>query len=111
MKLISNAIKKAVIEMLLLYLLSQKDMYGYELVQTLKTNSDGKFTLMEGSMYPILYRLADQGDISCYEKLVGRRQKRVYYHLEEPGKKHLEEMKQEYTDYIALIDMLMHITF
>ena len=67
--LVSNY-KKATIEMLLLKLLSEQDMYGYQLSQQLKKRSNQYYTVLEGSMYPILYRLTDEKYISFYEKKV-----------------------------------------
>ena len=101
-------IKKATIEMLLLKLLSEEDMYGYQLSQELKKRSNGNYTILEGSMYPILYRLADQNYISFFEKKVGKRQSRVYYHLEIAGLKYLEDMKQSYSDYLNTISFLLN---
>ena len=109
MKSISASIKKAVIEMMLLNLLNQQDMYGYELTQTLKHQSNGRFTILEGSMYPILYRLTEEHHISSYEKKVGKRQVRVYYHIEKSGMELLQNMKDEYEDYIQLINELLSI--
>lgn len=105
---ISNALKKATIEMLLLKLLSEKDMYGYQLVQELKKRSLGNYTILEGSMYPILYRLTEQKYISFYEKKVGKRQTRVYYHLEQLGKEHFTEIQNEYVSYLNLITFLLN---
>lgn len=109
MKSIASSIKKAVIEMLLLHLLSQHDMYGYELTQTLKQQSVGRFVILEGSMYPILYRLTKEGYISCYKKSAGKRQIRIYYHIEESGIELLRSMKQEYNEYIQLIQELLEM--
>lgn len=105
--LLSN-LKKATIEMLLLKLLSEEDMYGYQLSQELKKRSGGNYTILEGSMYPILYRLTDQNHISFYEKKTGKRQTRVYYHLEASGLDYLKELIQSYSDYTALIAFLLH---
>lgn len=100
-------LKKATIEMMLLKLLSEEDMYGYQLSQELKKRSNGNYTILEGSMYPILYRLSDQQHISFFEKKVGKRQTRVYYHLEPSGYQYLEELKQSFTNYIRMIDFLL----
>ena len=64
-------LKKATIEMLLLKLLSEEDMYGYQMSSELKKRSNGSYTILEGSMYPILYRLTDQKYISFFEKKKG----------------------------------------
>ncbi len=65
---LETALKKATIELLLLKLLDEGDMYGYQLSGELKRRSGGRYTILEGSMYPILYRLTDSGYISFYEK-------------------------------------------
>lgn len=100
-------LKKATIEMLLLKLLSEGDMYGYQLSQELKKRSAGSYTVLEGSMYPILYRLSDLNYISFYETKVGKRQTRVYYHLEETGRQYFRDMTQSYQNYLDIISFLL----
>jgi PadR family transcriptional regulator PadR len=58
-------------------------------------------------MYPILYRLSDSGYISFYEKKIGNRQTRVYYHLEESGTSYLKQMQDEYHETVQIIDFLL----
>jgi PadR family transcriptional regulator PadR len=88
--------KKGTVEMMLLQLLSESDMYGYQLSQTISARSGGAIEVPEGSMYPTLYRLMDSGYISDRREQVGRRQTRVYYHIEPPGRARLAEMRAEY---------------
>ncbi len=104
---LSTNLKKATIEMLLLKLLSEEDMYGYQMSQELKKRSNGQYTVLEGSMYPILYRLTDQNHISFFEKKVGRRQTRVYYHLEESGARYFQELQESFSAYIGMIQFLL----
>lgn len=54
-------LKKGVLEISVLKLLSQKKMYGYQLIIEMKQLSHKMFTLREGMLYPILYRLEDDG--------------------------------------------------
>lgn len=105
-----SGLKKASIEMLLLKLLSESDKYGYQMTQAFKKRSSGLYTIMEGSMYPILYRLTDKKYISSYEKKVGKRQVRVYYHLEESGKQYYEQLLHDYRDFSNVITFLLHST-
>ena len=56
-----DTMKKGSIEMLTLFLLCEEDAYGYQLVQKIKERSKGLITVQEGSFYPLLYRLADDG--------------------------------------------------
>ncbi len=90
--------RRGVFSLVLLGLLKQGDMYGYQLVQETERQSGGRLTTQEGSLYPVLYKLEDQGFISNYRKQVGRRMTRVYYHLEPAGELRLEELTREYTE-------------
>lgn len=105
---LTTGLKKATIEMMLLKLLSESDMYGYQMTQELKKRSTGIYTLLEGSMYPILYRLSDQEHVSFYEKKVTQRQSRVYYHLEEKGVQYLKQLLSDYEQFLDVISFLLY---
>ncbi len=59
----SQQLKKGVLGMLVLKLICDESNYGYELISRLKEQSGGRFALKEGTLYPILYRLEDEGMI------------------------------------------------
>lgn len=61
----AQQLKKGVLEMLVLKLICQEATYGYELLSRLKERSEGMFSLKEGTLYPILYRLEDDGMITA----------------------------------------------
>ena len=58
-------LKKGILELLVLGLICEKATYGYELMARLKERSGGSFVLKEGTLYPILYRLEDDGMIAA----------------------------------------------
>ena len=87
-----NVFQRGVMALILLSLLRREDMYGYQLVQETERRSGGRLKTQEGSLYPVLYRLQEQGLISDHRVLVGKRMTRVYYHLEPAGEARLEEM-------------------
>lgn len=93
---VSDNVKRGTIELLILTLLNAGDMYGYELVQEIKSRSNGLYTMQESSLYPSLYRLLDKGFISDRQEKVGKRRIRVYYHIEDTGKAYLSEIRKEY---------------
>lgn len=66
-------LKKGVLEMLVLTTICQGQTYGYELLTKLKNMSNGLFALKEGTLYPILYRLEDDGMIQSTWSQGGRR--------------------------------------
>ncbi len=93
---ISENFKRGTIEIMLLTVLEQEDMYGYQMCKELEQRSKGLFVLQEGSLYPPLYRMTERGYISERKELVGKRRTRVYYHLENSGREYLDEIKKEY---------------
>lgn len=90
--------RRGVMSLVLLSLLKREDMYGYQLVQETASSSGGKIITQEGSLYPVLYKLLEQGLISDRKVLVGRRMTRVYYHLEPAGEVRLKALIEEYKE-------------
>ena len=93
-----NSFRRGVMSVVILSLLKREDMYGYQLVQETEKQSGGRLTTQEGSLYPVLYKLLDQGLISDRKVLVGKRMTRVYYHLEPAGEERLKELIREYEE-------------
>ena len=96
-----NSFRRGVMSLVILSLLKREDMYGYQLVQETERASGGKLTTQEGSLYPVLYKLQEQGLISDRRELVGKRMTRVYYHLEPAGEERLRELIAEYETVTA----------
>jgi len=88
--------KRGTAELLILHLLQKEDLYGYQITQRFAQKSKGLYTMLEGSLYPILYRLVDAGYLSDYSETVGKRRQRRYYHLENRGKIYYGEVLKEY---------------
>ena len=57
--------------MLLLKLLEEKDMYGYEMIEALRERSQNVFELKAGTLYPLLHNLEEKGMLTVYEKEAG----------------------------------------
>ena len=82
-------------ELLLLRLLEQREMYGYELVRTIKLVTGDTISLGEGVIYPILHSLERNGALRAKRKKVDGRI-RVYYSLKAKGRKRLERLQSEW---------------
>lgn len=98
--------KMGTVEMIILFLLEKRDLYGYQLSTMIGELSSGKFDVNESTLYPTLYKLLKNGYISDWEVPAGKRRVRVYYHLEESGKQRLADLLEDYwtiTDGIARI--------
>ncbi|MDD6145651.1 MAG: PadR family transcriptional regulator [Oscillospiraceae bacterium] len=98
--------KRGCTEFLVLYLLSKEDLYGYQITQLFNEKSAGRFSILEGTLYLVLYKLVDAGYLSTYTALVGKKRTRKYYHLEPAGMEYLKQALYEYDEIskgIALI--------
>ena len=93
--------------MLILKLLEEKDMYGYQMIRELDEKSNQVFALKEGTLYPILHGLEEQEAIESYEKMAESGRKRKYYHLTEKGKKLLEEKAKEWRNFQEAVQLVM----
>lgn len=99
--------KRGTAELLVLHLLQKEDLYGYQIVTAFEEKSNGHYTMLDGSLYPILYKLTEAGYISDYEKLVGKRRKRRYYHIEDSGIEYYNEILKEYLTITDSINKIL----
>lgn len=100
--------QKGVASLVILSLLQREDMYGYQLVQETQRQSGGRLSTQEGSLYPVLYRLQEQGYISDRKELVGKRMTRVYYHIEPTGEAYLQKLIAEYKTITEGVLQIIH---
>lgn len=84
--------------MLLLKLLAEKDMYGYEMIEVLRERSENVFELKAGTLYPLLHSLEAKGLLNAYEKEAGNKV-RKYYSITKHGRRILDEKKSEWEIY------------
>lgn len=92
--------------MLILHLLQNEDLYGYQIIKAIKEKSNETYILGEATLYLVLYRLLNAGYISDYEKTVGTRRKRRYYHIEQKGLKYYKKVRD---DYLAITESISKI--
>ena len=100
---INKELLKGSTVILVLTLLSRRDMYGYEIVKELGLLSEGVFELKEGTLYPILHTLEAERWVDAYwQEHDGRRRK--YYRLTEEGRGRLKEKKAEWVVFRSAVD-------
>ena len=75
-------------ELLILRLLQQKEMYGYELVRAIRVETGNAIALGEGVVYPVLHGLESDGALKSRRRTVNGRT-RVYYTITSSGSKRL----------------------
>ena len=95
------------IKMLILSLLSNKDMYGYQIIQELKLLSNSYFSLQEGSLYPLLHSLQSEELINSYWEETLSMRKKKYYVLTQKGKRALAREQKEWEKYFTCINNIL----
>lgn len=92
--------------MLLLQLLSEKDMYGYEMIDTLSKRSNNIFELKVGTLYPLLHSMVKSGYLSTFEEQANGKL-RKYYQITESGSRYLGKLMEEWRTHADVVDMLI----
>lgn len=92
---VSRELLKGSTNLLVLSLLENENMYGYQMIKKLSEKSENVFELQEGTLYPILHSLEEKNYISSYWDNTGIK-KRKYYTITKEGKKHLKDKKEEW---------------
>ena len=93
--------------MLILKLLSEKDMYGYQMIEELAKKSDRTFNLKAGTLYPILHGLENADMVDSYDDYADRARVRKYYHLTNKGRGMLAEKEAEWTAYTRAVNQVL----
>ena len=94
-------------ETLLLSLLANEVMYGYQIVKEIEKRSSGYFQFKEGTLYPALHRLARSGLSEGRWGEADPGVPRRYYHITSKGEKVLEERQSEWKRFSSAIDSVM----
>ncbi|CAH1215349.1 hypothetical protein PAECIP111893_03932 [Paenibacillus plantiphilus] len=91
---------------MILTLLDRKEMYGYEMIKEIERQSEGVFSLKEGTLYPILHMLEAESWVEAsWSEHEGR--KRKYYVITDKGRGHLKDKKQEWTLFRGALERVI----
>ena len=92
---------------LLLGLLIEKPMYGYEIIKELKDRSRGYFNFKEGTLYPALHRMETSGLVAGKWQTLSSGQQRKYYHITEKGRIRLLEKRNQWRDFLSAMNLII----
>lgn len=104
---INKELMKGSTAMLLLSVISKEDMYGYKIIKELELRSENVFCLKEGTLYPVLHTLEEDGLVTSYWVDVENR-KRKYYHITRKGKNQLKEKREEFQTYSKAVEHVLN---
>ena len=103
---INKELSKGSHELILLKLLSRKDMYGYQLIQEMALLSEDVFRMSQGSLYPFLHALEDRGLIESYARPEHGRERR-YYHITAAGRRALADKEEQWSVYVRAMGRIL----
>ena len=92
--------------LLLLKLLSEKDMYGYEMIEELEKRSEYVFSLKAGTMYPLLHAMESKKHLVSYEKEAQGKMRR-YYTITKQGRAELLKKKEAWETYSKAVGQVI----
>ncbi len=88
-------LKKGVLEMCVFKLLEKRDWYGYELISEISKS----IVISEGTIYPLLRRVKNDGYVTTYLKESQSGPPRKYYKLTDEGKNVSKQLTAEWMDF------------
>ena len=91
-----NYFLNGVAELLILSILKKNDTYIYDIKKTISEISNDTLPMSQNTIYAAAYKLENEGKISEYSKLVGRKRTRIYYHIENEGLEYLRKLTSDY---------------
>jgi PadR family transcriptional regulator PadR len=84
---------------MVLRLLAEQPMYGYQIVKELQARSEGYFDLEQGTLYPALHRLEKDGLVTSQWEVVADGPSRKYYHITDTGRQELTKSARQWREF------------
>lgn len=105
---LNSDLMRGVAEPVVLKLLSERMMYGYEIIRLVNERTNGAFQWKEGTLYPCLHRLEEQGLIRSQWELTGSKPRR-YYSITGKGMAAMQERVEEARSFAGALTLLLGI--
>ena len=99
----NTQLKKGALELCVLSILGFRDCYGYELASLISKN----IQVSDGTIYPLLKRLKDDGNVTTYISEESDGPPRKYYQVTDQGKKVTLELKSEWVDFTKAVNQIL----
>lgn len=107
----SKEMLKGAAEIIVLQTLKQEgELYGYQLIKSIRNTSNGIFDLQEGTLYPLLYRLEFKGSITSTKKDGPNGKERRYYQITSSGKRLLKERSAEAATFVEGLKHMLNLS-
>jgi PadR family transcriptional regulator PadR len=95
-----DQLRKGSTVVLILTVLSEQPMYGYQISRELGQRSQGYFEMKEGLLYPALHQMEESGLIASDWKVIENRRRR-YYRITSQGIRYLSQAAGEWKTFVT----------
>jgi len=102
-----QGLMKGNIDSLLLCLIAQRRMYGYQIIKELERKSQGYFKFKEGTLYPALHRLEAAGLVQGKWQMLPTGRQRKYYHITDKGYSVLVEKRAQWQYFLTAMSLII----
>lgn len=107
---INKEMIKGYIESIILSLLENEDLYGYDIAKKIRNLSEEMFEIKEGTMYVVLKRLENNELVESYwDDSISGGGRRRYHHITDEGKKYLEKSRKEWNFFKGIVDNFLGV--
>jgi PadR family transcriptional regulator, regulatory protein PadR len=102
--------RKGSTALLVLHVLADEPMYGFQLVEALRARTGGVLDFAEGMLYPMLHKLERAGLLAAEWQPGADGPPRKYYHLTPAGRDELERRRAEWTRFADAVDAALGLS-
>ena len=104
---VSSGILTGTVGVLILSLLSERAMYGYEMLQEAERRSASQFTMKEGTLYPALHQMERAGFLKAAWREGESGRARKYYSLTAKGRRHADSKRRQWESISAAMRAIL----
>ena len=99
--MLRSQLLKGTTDLLILSVLDDEDLYGYQIAQRIRARSGDRLAPSEGTLYPALHRLEARGALQATWGPGESGPRRRYYRLTDAGRGLLAEARREWESYVT----------
>ncbi len=104
---VNNDMMRGIAEPIILKLLNNKKMYGYEIIKVVNEKTENAFQWKEGTLYPCLHRLEADGLIESEWQIAENSKPRKYYTLTKKGATEMAAKVEEWSHFSKAVNALL----
>ncbi len=103
----SPELKKGSLELIVLTILGEAPRHGYDIGRLIETRSQGRLQFRVTTLYPVLYRMENQGWIKSRWVERDGEQRRNYYRLTPKGERALVDQRERWRAFTETVNLVI----